>query len=239
MFESYCEATLLNGDFLQLAADGASNAIGSIVEFESLSRPTRLNDVALSICIAHQNEQLGGYASGTIAFAEPAIDKLGSIIDKNHKIQVRMSCSSQRMAVYCDIQTENNCKPMLIPDLANKTRWNGLIDKTVRAKIIMGDICAALTTLLSPGGSDRDSLTAAEIASNNFSRVAYIKRDEAVLRQFDGASMPAKKFSSLLRTIGKLGHMSFMKVGLQLHYHTKSHSLSYQACIACFMYFVQ
>jgi hypothetical protein len=99
------------------------------------------------------------------------------------------------MAVYHDIQTENNCKPMLIPDPANETRWNGLIDGTVRANIIMWDICAALTTLLSPGGSDCDSLTAAEIASNVFSRVAYTKRDKAVLRQFEGASMPAKKFS--------------------------------------------
>jgi hypothetical protein len=184
MFESFCEATLLNGDFLQLAADGASNAIGSIAEFESLSRPSRSNNVGLSICIAHQNERLGRYASGTIAFAEPDNDELGSIIDKSHKIQVRMSRLSQRTAVYCDIQTENNRKPMpmLIPDPANETRWNGLIDKTVRANIIMGDICAALTTLLSPGGSNCDSVTAAEIASNDFSRVAYTKRDKTVLQ---------------------------------------------------------
>jgi hypothetical protein len=59
----------------------------------------------------------------------------------------------------------------------------------------MGDICAALTTLLSPGGSDCDSLTAAEIVSNDFSRVSYTDHDKAVLRQFEGASMPAKKFS--------------------------------------------
>jgi hypothetical protein len=84
---------------------------------------------------------------------------------------------------------------MLILDPANNTQWNGLIDKAVRANIIMGGICAALTTLLSPGGSDRDSLTAAEIAFNDFSRVAYTKRDKAALRQFEGASMPAKKFS--------------------------------------------
>ncbi len=121
MFERFCEATLLNGDFLQLAADGASNAIGSVAELESLSRPTRSNDVALSICTGHQHERLGGYVSGTIAFAEPANDELSSIIDKNRKIQVRMSHLSQRMAVYHGIQTENNCKPMLILDPASKT----------------------------------------------------------------------------------------------------------------------
>jgi hypothetical protein len=59
----------------------------------------------------------------------------------------------------------------------------------------MGDTCAALTTLLSSGGSDCDSLTAAEIASNIFSRVAYSKRNKAVLKQFEGASKPDKKFS--------------------------------------------
>jgi len=153
------------------------------------------NDVALSVCIAHHNERLGGYASGTIAFAEPANDELGAIIDKSHEIQVRMSRSSQRMAIYCDIQTENNRKPMLLPDPANETRWNGLIDETVRANIIMGDICAALSILLSSGGSDRDLLNASEIASNDFSRVTYTDCDKVVLRQFEGASVPAKKFS--------------------------------------------
>ena len=59
----------------------------------------------------------------------------------------------------------------------------------------MGDICAALTTLLSPGGSDCDSLTAAKIASNNFSKVSCTDHDKAVLQQFEGASKPDKKFS--------------------------------------------
>ena len=195
MFVSFSEATLLNGDFIQFAADGASNAVGSIAEFESLSRPNRSNDVALSVCIAHQNERSGGYASGTIAFAEPANDELGAIIDKSHKIQVRMSRSSQRMAIYCDIQTENNPTPMLLPDPENETRWNGLIDETVRANIIMGDICAAISILLSSGGNDRDLLTSSEIASNDFSRVSYTDRDKVVLQQFEGASIPAKKFS--------------------------------------------
>lgn len=113
-----------------------------------------MNDVALRVCIAHQNEWLGGYASGTIAFAEPANDELGLIIDKSHKIQAHTSQSSQRIAAYCDIQTENTRKSMLIPDPANETWWNGLIDETVRAKIIIGNICAASSTFLSPGGSE-------------------------------------------------------------------------------------
>ncbi len=72
IFESFSEASLCNKDINQFSADGASNAIGSIAEYEALSRPTRPNDVQLSVRFAHQNERSGGYASGKIAFAEPA-----------------------------------------------------------------------------------------------------------------------------------------------------------------------
>jgi hypothetical protein len=77
---------LTNQDINQLAADRASNAIGSIAEYESLAQLIRSNDVELSVCIAHQNERSGGYASGTIAFAVPANQELGDILDKSHRI---------------------------------------------------------------------------------------------------------------------------------------------------------
>jgi hypothetical protein len=94
----------------------------------------------LSVCIAHQNEQSGGYASGTIAFTVPANQELGDILDKSHGIQVRLSRLSTRMAIYYDIQVKNKRKPMLVPDPANKTRWNGTIDETIQANTIMGDV---------------------------------------------------------------------------------------------------
>ncbi len=122
MVESFVEASLTNQDINQLAADGASNAIGSIAEYESLAQPIRSNDVELSVCIAHQNERSGGYALGTIAFEVPANQKLGDILDKGHGIQVHLSCSSTRMAIYNDIQVKNKCKPMLVPSPANETR---------------------------------------------------------------------------------------------------------------------
>ncbi len=152
---------------------------------------------------------------------------------------MHMSRLSQRMTVYCDIQTENNRKPMLIPNPANETQWNGLIDKTVRANIIMGDICAALTTLLSPGGSDCDSLTAAKIVS----MISPEFHTEIMIRQFYDSLrvLPClpRSSQSLCRTIGRCGCMFFMKVGLQLHYHAISHLLLWQVCIVCLMYFVR
>jgi hypothetical protein len=107
MAESFVEASLTNQDINQLAADGASNAIGSIAEYESPAQLTRSNDVELSVCIAHQNEWSGGYASGTVAFAVPANQELGDILDKSHGIQVHLSRSSTRIAIYHDIQVKN------------------------------------------------------------------------------------------------------------------------------------
>ena len=83
-------------DINQMAADGASNAIGSVLELEARNRFDRSNDVDLSICIAHQNERAGGYASGTHEYAEPVNLPLGIILNKSHGIQVRLNRASSR-----------------------------------------------------------------------------------------------------------------------------------------------
>jgi hypothetical protein len=83
----------------------------------------------LSVCIAHQNDQSGEYALGTIAFTVPANQELGDILDKSNGIQVHLSHSSTRMAIYHDIQVKNKRKPLLVPDPANKIRWNGTINE--------------------------------------------------------------------------------------------------------------
>lgn len=189
--ESFSEARLNNKDINQFSADGASNAIGSIAEYEALSRITRPNDVQLSVCLAHQNERSGGYASGMIMFAEPANKELGDILEKSHRIQVRLSRSSNRMAIYREVQLRNHRKPMLNPDPANETRWNGTIDETVRANIIMGDVSETLDTLLRPGGDDHGMLD----ANSSLDELRYTAKDKMVLRQFEGASIPAKLFS--------------------------------------------
>ena len=51
--------------------DGASNAIGSFLEIEVQTHQDCDNDDDLSICLAHQNEGAGGYASGTHKHAPP------------------------------------------------------------------------------------------------------------------------------------------------------------------------
>jgi hypothetical protein len=77
-----------SSDFCQLVADGASNAIGSLAEHELLTRSTRENDVDFNVCMVHQNERSGGYASGTIKFATDPNPNLGAVLEKNHTLQV-------------------------------------------------------------------------------------------------------------------------------------------------------
>ena len=128
MTERCKESTIQQDDWGQLAADGGSNAIGSIREFELVTRSEdggRESSVDFNICYSHQNERSGGYASGTIKFADSFNEVLGDILKKNHGIQVRINRSQKRMSVFNNIQHEKGRSPLLSPDPAGETRWNG------------------------------------------------------------------------------------------------------------------
>ncbi len=86
IFESFECAKLKHADLNQFAADGTSNAIGSVFEFESLSWNAHPNEVHFDVCYAHQNQRSGVYASGTLKFAESVNTALGEILIKNHQI---------------------------------------------------------------------------------------------------------------------------------------------------------
>ena len=162
MFESFEQIKIKNSDINQLSADGASNAIGSVAEYESLARPTRSNDVSFNVCIAHQNERSGGLASGTIEFAEPKNEELGTVIGKGHKIQVRIGRASSRMGVYGSVQDKKERNPKLKPKPSVEVRWNSTIDEASRSNQIMGDVCETLSILHGPSGGDYDMLNADE-----------------------------------------------------------------------------
>ena len=151
MNDSFVAARVKHFNLHQLSVDGASNAIGSLAEYEVLSRASCLNDVDFNVCLAHQNECSGGYASGTIKFAEPVNDELGGVLTKNHQIHVLLNWSAPRMKVYCSVQERHERKPKLSPDPAGETRWNGVIDETVRASMIMGDMCETIMDIQPPG----------------------------------------------------------------------------------------
>ncbi len=196
---SCTESRIINSDFSQLSADGASNAIGSMQEFEILTRTGRSNDVDFAVCYAHQNERSGGKASGTVKFAEVINDKLGDVLKKSHKIQVPISRAPKRMHIYEQIQNKKDHKPLLNPDPANETSWNGCIDETICANLIMADICDTVDALLEPNGDNYNLLTSDEKATNDTSCLSYTEDDKKILWQFEGAATSAKMFSTFLQ----------------------------------------
>jgi hypothetical protein len=194
MDDSFEYATIQKSDLVHLAADGASNAIGAISEYESTSRTSRSNDVFFNICYAHQTNRSGGYASGTIKFAEAVNEELGDILNKNHAIQVRFQRSGTRMKVFRDVQSSNGRKPLLSPNPAGDTRWGGFIEETVAFNKFAGDMSEANAKLLSPGGDDYNLLSAEEKEAEDTSSYAHTEEDKVVLRMFEGASAPTMSF---------------------------------------------
>ena len=194
------QSGILPEDWAQLSADGGSNAIGSIQEYEVVSRSDgQQTSVEFNICYSHQNERSGGFASGTMKFADMPNEELGAILRKSHEIQVRISRPPKRMKFYSDIQRRRGCKPLLAPDPAGETRWNGCIDETIRANQIMGDLCEANNSLLAPTGDDFRMVKESERESNDLSRLTYTQEDKMILRQFEGAAAPAKYFCLFLQ----------------------------------------
>ena len=128
MFESLQSASVKDDDFNHLSADGGSNAIGSIQEWEVVSREEgggRAAAVEFNVCLSHQNERSGGYASGALKFAENPNEELGVVLNKNHELHVRLNRHPGRMKVYRGVQTMNERVPHVGPDPAAESRWGG------------------------------------------------------------------------------------------------------------------
>ncbi len=117
MQDSCVESGILSEDWAQPSADGGSNVIGSIQEYEVVSRSESwLSIVEFNICYSHQNDRSGGYASGTMKFADKPSEELGAILRKSHEIQVQISRAPKHMKLYSDIQQRHGCKPLLAPE---------------------------------------------------------------------------------------------------------------------------
>ena len=180
MKSSCAESRIINFDFSQLAADDASNATGSIQEFEVLTRAGLSNAADFAVCYAHQNERLDGKASGTVKFAEVINDELGDVLKKSHEIQVRIGRAPKRLHIYQLIQNKKDHKPLLTPNPANETRWNGCIDEIIHANLIMADICDTVYALLEPE-DDYNPLTTDEKEPGDKSHLSYTEDNKKIL----------------------------------------------------------
>jgi hypothetical protein len=120
---------------------------------------------------------------------------LGEILIKSHQIQVRISLAPARMKVLREVQSSHNRKPLLTPDPAGETRWDGFAKETAKANMIMGDTCETIQLLLAEGGYDRGLLTKEEIASGDYSHLPYSNTNKMILRMFESAVEPCTAFS--------------------------------------------
>lgn len=89
--ESTDEVGIKSDDINVTTADGASNAIGSLVDFELLTRDERSDNQEFEICAAHQNQRSADFASGKGGFAENSNPELSACLNFSHKHQVRLS----------------------------------------------------------------------------------------------------------------------------------------------------
>jgi hypothetical protein len=71
MFESMAEGKVQKYDFSHPAADGESNAVGAVQEYEVVGQEQggRTNNTDFTIYHTHQQECAGGFAAGTAKFA--------------------------------------------------------------------------------------------------------------------------------------------------------------------------
>ncbi len=136
--------------------------------------------VEFNICYSHQNEHSGGFASGTMKFADKPNEELGAILSKSHETQVWISRSPKHMKLYSNIQRRQGRKPQLAPDPAGETCWNGCIDETIRANQIMGDLCETNNVLLAPNG-DNFSMVKEYERESNLSRLTYNLEGKMIL----------------------------------------------------------
>jgi hypothetical protein len=203
IMESMEELKVNHPDMNQVTADGAGNAIGSVSEFESRTRQFRGGDIYVDVCIAHQNERSGGYASGTVKFADPVNAELGLVLAKNHKTQTFLMRSAERMKVYQNTAEDNGRDPILRPKPGIDIRWHSSIDEAERGNLIMGDVCQTLNHLFGEDGLDDELLSGEEEEeTGNIDGYMYTGDDKMILRQYEAAAGPARDLTKFLQSKG-------------------------------------
>ena len=194
------EAQIKSSDIIHMSADGASNAIGSANDYELLTRKERTQDLDFDTCYAHQNQRSGGYASGTVKFAEDPNPELGALLKKQHRLHVHVSRSAPRLKLLRDNQEAADRDPVLNPNPCAETRWDGIVMETKRTNLFMGDFSQTLAELVEDViGLDYDLLTAQEKSSGDKSNHLFSETEKECLRQYEGATRPAHRLNKFLQ----------------------------------------
>ena len=196
MLKSMNEAKVQSSDLSHVSADGASNAIGSANEFELITQKDRVQDMDFDTCYAHQNQRSAGRADGTLKFADNPNPTLGALIKKNHAMHVRIQRSAPRTKLLHQTQKNNGRQPILSATPAGETRWDGHVTETKRSNIFMGDFSATLEELVEDFiGLDYNLMSEQQKASGDKSDFIILNKEKEILRQYEGATVPAHRFN--------------------------------------------
>jgi hypothetical protein len=90
------------------ATDGASNAVGSAMEFQAIARAARETDIRHYTCFAHQVNRSAKFASGTGDFRVNMNEDLSGVLKKMHEINGRVYRNEKRLKVLYAVQKERN-----------------------------------------------------------------------------------------------------------------------------------
>ena len=89
---------------LSHSTDGASNAVGSSMEFKAVTDYMRETSVQHFTCFAHQVNRSARFASGTGDFIRSENEDLAFVLKKLHDINSRIFRNEKRLKVLYDVQ---------------------------------------------------------------------------------------------------------------------------------------
>jgi hypothetical protein len=88
------------------ATDGASNAVGSALEFAAITRESRETDIRTYVCLAHQVNRSAKWASGTGDFRVNLNQELSTVLKKLHEINARVYRNEGRLKILFKVQKD-------------------------------------------------------------------------------------------------------------------------------------
>jgi hypothetical protein len=90
----------LRGQFIMChSTDGASNAVGSSMEFQAMMDATKSSSIRHYTCYAHQVNRSAKFASGTGDFVANENRELSDVLKKLHEINGRFFRSEARLKI--------------------------------------------------------------------------------------------------------------------------------------------
>jgi hypothetical protein len=199
------------------STDGASNAVGSAMEFQAITAATRESNIAHYICFAHQVNRSARYASGTGGFANNANPELSELLQKLHEINGRVYRNETRLKVLFQVQKEKNRKVIRRPFHGVATRWNSDIEEVKHTNIFMGDYQRALSIMLGDKGcdsnlvKDRDGKPVADKAT-----LMFTNTDQMILRQYECAAEPVLALSKFFQLDVPTAHLVLVHLRFQV-----------------------